>query len=315
MNKIGIDVSVYQGDVNWKSVKESGIDFAIIRCGYGSDITSQDDAKFERNVEECIRWEIPFGVYLYSYANTVAKAKSEARHVIRLMKNYKNKISYPVFYDLEDSGTTQKCGKKLIGDIAETFCDAIERDGYYPAIYASKYWFSSVLTDSRFTKWDKWVAQYGKKCTYGGEYTMWQYTSNGVVAGISARVDMNYCYVDYSGKAQTGKDSGNKKEDKPNVAYWQKAAIADGFNFPKYGTDGEWGSECEAVAKKAVVKKRIAGYKYPNLTKIVQKAVGVTADGKCGKGTKEAIIVYQKNMGLKADGCVGIDTWKVILGI
>lgn len=99
------------------------------------------------------------------------------------------------------------------------------------------------------------------------------------------------------------------------VLEWQKAAIADGFTFPKYGADGQWGLECEQVAGKAIVKKRTAGYKYTNLTRIVQKAVGCAADGKCGSNTKAAIIAYQKNHGLTADGAVGPATWKKILGV
>ena len=100
----------------------------------------------------------------------------------------------------------------------------------------------------------------------------------------------------------------------PTVLEWQKAAIADGFKFPKYGADGEWGSECAGVAKKAVVKKRLF-YTNKNLTKIIQKVVGVTVDGKFGNDTKKAVITYQKANGLVADGEVGINTWKKILGI
>lgn len=102
---------------------------------------------------------------------------------------------------------------------------------------------------------------------------------------------------------------------KPNaVKEWQLAAIADGFKFPKYGADGKWGSECLAVAKKAVCKKRIT-YKYKNLTKIVQNAVGVTADGKFGKNTQTAVKNWQKLVGLKVDGCVGPESWKKLLGV
>lgn len=102
--------------------------------------------------------------------------------------------------------------------------------------------------------------------------------------------------------------SGNK------VLEWQSSAISDGFKFLKYGADGKWGSECESVAKEAICKKRDT-YKYKNLTKIVQRAVGVTADGLFGNNTKNAVIDYQKANGLTPDGSVGLNTWKKILGV
>lgn len=98
------------------------------------------------------------------------------------------------------------------------------------------------------------------------------------------------------------------------ILEWQNAAIADGFKFPQYGADGKWGNECISVAKQAICKKRDT-YKYRNLTKIVQKAVGVTADGKFGNDTKNAVINFQRLTGLSADGCVGLNTWKRILGV
>ena len=98
------------------------------------------------------------------------------------------------------------------------------------------------------------------------------------------------------------------------VLEWQNAAIADGFSFSKYGADGKWGNECETVAKQAICKKRDT-YKFINLTKIVQRVVGTTADGKFGNNTKNAVIAFQKTHGLAADGCVGIETWKKILGV
>ena len=191
----GIDVSYAQGVIDWEKVKASGMDYAILRCGYGSDLTKQDDAQFARNAAECERLGIPYGVYLYSYAQTVADAKSEAAHVIRLLKG--RKITYPVYYDLEDANTTGKQSSKVIGDIADAFCRAIMAAGYPVGIYANKSWFTTKLTDARFTAWPKWVAQYNATCTYAGDYEMWQYTSGGKVNGIAGNVDCNECYVTY----------------------------------------------------------------------------------------------------------------------
>ena len=106
-----------------------------------------------------------------------------------------------------------------------------------------------------------------------------------------------------------------KKPTETNpILEWQKSAIADGFEFSKYGADGKWGNECVSVAKKAICKKRLT-YKYKNLTKIVQAAVGVTVDGKFGKDTHNAVVNWQKLVGLKVDGCVGLESWKKILGV
>lgn len=113
-------------------------------------------------------------------------------------------------------------------------------------------------------------------------------------------------------KKKSTKSKEPKKENK--VLTWQKAAIKDGFKFPKHGADGDWGDECVAVAKKAICKKRLT-YKYKNLTKLVQKAIGVAEDGKFGASTKKAVEKYQKLLGLKADGVVGLDTWKKLLGV
>lgn len=107
----------------------------------------------------------------------------------------------------------------------------------------------------------------------------------------------------------------NNKNKENKVKQWQLAAIKDGYKFPKYGADGEWGTECESVAKKAVCKYNGVIYRNKNLTKIIQKAVGVKVDGLFGKNTRNAVINYQKGKGLVADGIVGINTWKFILGI
>ena len=185
----GIDVSEHQGKIDWAKAKAAGVDYAIVRCGYGQDQADQDDDYWYANANACVKYGIPFGTYLYSYADTVAKAKSEAQHVLRLIKGYD--LSYPIYYDLEESSIREKLSKRQIADIAQAFCDIIEDAGYEVAIYANKDWFTNYLTDSRFDQWDKWVAQYNTTCTYEGEYSMWQCSSEGKVDGISGNVDLN----------------------------------------------------------------------------------------------------------------------------
>ena len=180
-----IDVSEHQGKINWEKVKPQ-IDGAILRCGYGMDIEKQDDAYFKRNADECTRLGIPFGVYLYSYADNNEKAKSEAAHVLRLIKDYK--LSYPVYLDLEEDGTQKGAVER-----ANIFGDIIEKAGYWCGVYANLNWWNNYLKGlERFTKW---VAQYNKTCDYKGVHLdIWQYSSKGKVDGIGGNVDMNECY-------------------------------------------------------------------------------------------------------------------------
>lgn len=144
-------------------------------------------------------------------------------------------------------------------------------------------------------------------------------STSGVVANgggvFCKKYKLNYARIYGYGRPKYDVESTvSEKPYKPTVEEWQKAAIADGFKFPKYGADGEWGNECIAVAKKAVVKKRTKAA-YPNLTRLVQKVVGVSVDGICGKNTRAAIINYQKSVGLKATGNAGIQTYMKMLGI
>ena len=135
-------------------------------------------------------------------------------------------------------------------------------------------------------------------------------TGNVTGAHLHFDIKVNGSYVDPAPYLE-----GAKTFDEANaVKEWQLAAIEDGFKFAKYGADGKWGAECEAVAKKAICKKRLT-YKYKNLTRIIQRAVGVKIDGKFGNDTKNAVVKFQKLVGLAPDGCVGIDTWKKILGV
>ncbi len=185
----GIDVSEHQGEIDWAKAKAAGVEFAIVRCGYGQNEAGQDDKYWTVNADACEKNGIPFGTYLYSYADTVAKAKSEAQHVLRLIDGYD--LDYPIYYDLEENSIRNKLSETQIADIAEAFCDTIEAAGYEAAIYSNTDWFTNYLTDSRFDQWDKWVAQYNTTCTYEGDYSMWQCSSKGRVDGISGNVDLN----------------------------------------------------------------------------------------------------------------------------
>lgn len=304
MNRIGVDVSSYQGKINWKQAKNSGVDFAVLKI-IRKDLNP--DKQFESNWKGCEEAGVEIrGVYNYSYATNTDKAVKDAKAVLGILDGRKT----TVWLDVEDD--CQKNLGKLLIDIINAYAEVIKSAGLEFGVYTGESFYNSYIKPYGGVSYPLWIARYGKNNGKMEEkyrpkidgMAAWQYTSKGYVSGISGNVDMNIWF------------SENAVLPKPNKASeWQKAALLDGFELPKHGIDGKWGSECETVAKKAIVKKRITGYKYPNLTKIVQNAVGVTADGKCGKDTKSAIIAYQKIMGLKADGCVGLDTWKKILGI
>lgn len=183
-----IDVSYHNGTIDWAKVKSSGVDGAIIRCGYGNNLTAQDDKQWKRNADECTRLGIPFGTYIYSYAKTDAQARSEAEHVLRLVKGYK--LSYPVYYDLEEAGTQSGAVNRM-----KIFAEIIENAGYWVGVYCNKSWWDNTLK-SLGDRYTKWIARYNSTLGMSG-VDMWQYTSSGSVSGISGRVDMNHCYRDF----------------------------------------------------------------------------------------------------------------------
>lgn len=191
--KNGIDVSSYQGKINWDKVKEY-IDFTIIRCGWGNNLESQDDVEFNRNSDECERLSIPYGVYLFSYATNLEMAKSEAEHTLRLIKD--KKLEYPVFLDVEEREQLTLPKEKLV-EIVNYYCEIIENAGYYVGIYASLSTLNGILNDERLEKYDKWVAQWGADFSYRGSSGMWQYTDNIIIEGINTRIDGDKAFYNY----------------------------------------------------------------------------------------------------------------------
>ena len=195
----GIDVSEHQGRIDWNAVKASGIDFAILRVGFGAPSWGgRVDYQFNRNISECERLGIPYGVYVYSYAFDNQQAADEASMVIDCLSGHNPRL--PVYYDLEDKTIIADGRQSGIASRAQTFCNKISSAGYKPGIYANLNWFNNILTDPVFksSSWDHWIAQYNSQCHYTGSYSFWQYTSRGKVSGISGNVDMNYAYVDVS---------------------------------------------------------------------------------------------------------------------
>ena len=212
----GIDVSKYQGAVDWEKAKNNGVDFAIIRCGFGGEWDgqeegwNQDDPQWRRNADECTRLGIPFGAYIYSYATTVDEARSEAEHVARLLglvappqeglEDYTAapyQLSYPVYYDLEDKSISGIFPDEMAA-ITQAFFDRLTELGYTgeQGIYASLNWVRARFSDAAFDPWREnlWIARFADELGYTGTYDMWQcsYSEPGADYGVeSESVDID----------------------------------------------------------------------------------------------------------------------------
>ena len=191
----GIDVSKWNGRIDWKKVKKAGIDFCIIRTGYSKTV----DHKFKYNIEEAIENGLQIGVYHFSYATTNAKAKEEAEFCLKLIKPYKKYITLGVWFDYEYDSVSysRRYGvyptKKSVTSLAKTFCSTVEKNGYSTGIYTNLDFSSNYFTKEVLNKYPTWIAVWGKM-NYHGKYVMWQYTDSGRVDGIHGKVDMNIFY-------------------------------------------------------------------------------------------------------------------------
>ena len=198
----GIDVSEHQGVIDWQKVKDSGIEFAIIRVGYrtygGGEITL--DTTFEDNLRNAEKAGIKLGVYFYSQAVTPEEAIEEADIVIDAIEPYD--ITYPVVFDWEliynDSARTDKVSVDTLAECCISFCERVKSAGYTPMIYQNKNTSMFKLDLPRLQEYDFWLAEYDDKPTYYYDYQMWQYTAAGKVPGINGDVDLNICFKDYS---------------------------------------------------------------------------------------------------------------------
>lgn len=201
----GIDVSYYQGNIDWKKVKNSGVEFVIVRVGYrgyGSSGTLVEDPKFKTYLDGATKAGLKVGVYFYTQAITTAEAQEEAKFVLDRIKGYS--LQMPVYYDIEsvdyDTGRLDSAGlsKAQKTALCTAFCDTIIKSGYSAGVYANYTWLNYYIDGAGLgKKYPIWLAHYTSNTNYDQRMDMWQYSGSGTVSGISAYTDVN---VWYSGK-------------------------------------------------------------------------------------------------------------------
>lgn len=335
----GIDVSVWQGFIDFDKVKLNGIDFVIIKAG-GSDDDFYTDSCFEINYNNAKKAGLKIGCYYIVGSNfdTIEKGTKNAEYFAKIIKG--KSFDYPIFLDLELTSPSQKYGATT-ASIA--FCDYLINLGYYVGIYASSIsGFKDRLDITRLNKYDKWVAQYSlNKPTYPIDCKMWQYSSTGRIDGINCNVDMNISYYDYSSIIKNSNNSTistnlstSANSNIKAVQTWLNAIYKSGLIV-----DGIFGN----LTKKALVKalqtelnkqynanlvidgifgnktktaiRNISNGAKGNITKILQGLLicnGYSTngfDGIFGNGTTSAVKSYQSKYALTVDGIAGKETF------
>ena len=197
----GIDVSEFNGVIDWAAVKASGkVDFAIIRSGLGwtdGDLALRRDKQFEANIKGCEANGIPYGIYHYSYCLRPENARKEAQYVVRLIQASGAKPLYPIWLDLESEAQIP-LGKTALTGLAADWLDELERAGYYTGIYSYRAFLENYLDMDKLSEYDVWLAEVDFTAPkYRGAYGMWQYSWKGKVPGINGDVDLDFAYREY----------------------------------------------------------------------------------------------------------------------
>lgn len=240
----GIDVSVHNGTINWNKVKADGIDFVIIRAGYGR-LASQKDKQFENNYNGAKAAGLKIGTYWYSYAKSEAEARTEANVFLQIVKG--KQFDFPLFLDLEDD--TQK-SKTIANAVCRGFLPTIEAAGYYVGLYSYTSFFNSYIDKEYQNKYDIWVADLRSTAQYSG-HKMWQYSFTSKVNGIVGNVDADISYVDYPVIIKTAGKNGYTAE--ANVQPTQSnTQVQEGTNLPNI--------EGELISGTAIVLKNTPIY-------------------------------------------------------
>lgn len=196
--RFGIDVSKWNGEIDWDRVKNAGVQFAIVRAGYRGSVTGSlvEDPNFAANMKGAAVSGIPTGVYFFTQAVSEVEAVEEASAVLQMIREYH--LEYPVFIDTEGAGGEGRADgldPEMRTLVCEAFCRTIENAGYDAGVYASRNWYNNNLYTDRLQNYYIWLAEYRSAPLYQGYYNMWQYTSKGTIDGISGNVDLNISYM------------------------------------------------------------------------------------------------------------------------
>lgn len=234
MQKFGIDISVYQKGFNFDKAMAEGVEFAILRGAYHKT----KDSCFEGFYAACKARSIPVGVYLYSKAETVKAAREEAEELISKGLIGKQ-LEYPIYMDVE-ADVQKKLGKDLLTEIIIEFCETLEAAGYYVGIYSTASFLKSYTHEEKLSAYDKWIAQWARKCSYKGDYGLWQFggetnllRSNKVAGKVC---DQDYAYKDYPAiikKAGLNGYGNTNAEVKPDVDAPKQEAVAVKLDYAK----------------------------------------------------------------------------------
>lgn len=211
-----IDVSKWQGAMNWATVKNAGVNHAMIRAGYGNSVR-QIDPQFKRNAAQCIALGIDWGVYWYSYATSPEQARQEARCCLQVIQGLKPTM--PVAYDIEYEPGILALDNATRTAMVKAFLEEVEAAGYYGILYASTNFIQTKLNWRELTQYDVWAAQYGSKCTSPLPFGIWQYSSQNAlgIPGFGKSLDCNHVYKDYPAIIQRAGLNGFTAPD-PNPA-------------------------------------------------------------------------------------------------
>ena len=254
MQRFGIDISKWQNGFDFDKAKAEGVEFIILRGAY----SNSKDSCFEDFYKSCKDKGIPVGVYHYSMAQTVQDAKNEAKLMLSFLKG--KQFEYPIYLDVEDK-TQTKLGKSVLTSIIKTYCDTLEKAGYYVGIYSTSIYLSSYTNIAELRKYDKWIAQWYTHRSFTIDHGMWQfggetnYLRSNKVAGVVC--DQDYAYKDYPTIMRKSGLNGFKKADNTNTPPVQEKPLKSASDVAREVLDGKWGNGADRKARLTA-----AGYNY-----------------------------------------------------